>query len=154
MGEESEDQKQLVFTSFDVLKGRGRELTRIATLPGRVYNFGMSPDGSQIAVPFPPGENRIRLVSLRGDASRDLVANGYWGFDGAPDWSPDGKGFYVGSSSPRGATLLYIDLKGQVSALWEQKGSFWTWGDPSPDGRHLAILGETMDSNVWMIENF
>ena len=28
------------------------------------------------------------------------------------------------------------------------------WGAPSPDGRHLAILGGTQDSNVWMLENF
>src|SRR5215831_5680376 len=56
-----------------------------------------------------------------------------------------GQGFYVSSSSPRGATLLYIDLKGKVSALWEQKGSWQTWGIPSPDGRHLAILGFTID---------
>jgi dipeptidyl aminopeptidase/acylaminoacyl peptidase len=154
VGEESEDQKHLVFTSFDPLKGRGRELARIATDPGLVYNFGMSPDGSKVAVLFPPGENRIRVLPLQGGAPRDLVANGWWGFYAAPDWSPDGNGFYVGSSSSRGGTLLYMDLKGQVSAVWQQKGIFDTWGDPSPDGRHVAILGEIGNSNVWMVENF
>jgi hypothetical protein len=53
-----------------------------------------------------------------------------------------------------GATLLFIDLKGQVSAIWEQRGGLWTWDVPSPDGRHLAILGFTLDSNVRMIEDF
>lgn len=38
--------------------------------------------------------------------------------------------------------------------MWDQKGGLVTWGDHSPDGRHLAILGYTVDSNVWMIENF
>jgi len=91
---------------------------------------------------------------VRGGQPRDIVINGWSDFNAGPDWAPDGKGFYVSSSSPRGATLLHVDLKGNVNALWEQKGSWQTWGVPSPDGRHLAILGLTVDSNVWMTENF
>ncbi len=154
VGEQTEDQKRLVFTAFDPVKGRGREVTRIATDPGREYNWDLSPDGSQFAVSYPPRENRIRLLPLGGGAPRDLVVNGWYGFNFGPDWSQDGKGFYVSSSSPRGATLLYIDLEGRVTAMWDQKGSLQTWGVPSPDGRHLAIEGYTVDSNVWMIENF
>jgi serine/threonine protein kinase/Tol biopolymer transport system component len=154
VGERTEDQKQWAFTAFDALRGRGREVTRIATKPGFGYNWDLSPDGSQIAMLFPAGENHIRLLPLAAGAPRDLVVNGWYGFTNGPDWAPDGKGFYVGSSSPRGATLLYIDLNGHASALWEQKGSFTAWGVPAPDGRHLAILGYTVDSNVWMLENF
>ena len=33
-------------------------------------------------------------------------------------------------------------------------GSFGPWGVPSPDGRHLAMLGWTRNSNVWMLEGF
>ena len=47
-----------------------------------------------------------------------------------------------------------IDLNGHANALWEQKGGLRTWGVPSHDGRHLAMLGYTMDSNIWMLENF
>jgi eukaryotic-like serine/threonine-protein kinase len=158
VGEQTEDQKQLVFTAFDPIKGKDREMMRIATNPGfafnDTYNWDVSPDGSQLAISYPAGENRIRLLPLRGGEPRDLVVNGWYGFYEGPDWSPDGKGFYVGASSPQGATLLYIDLEGHANALWEQKGSFATWGVPSPDGRHLAILGWTVDSNVWMLENF
>jgi eukaryotic-like serine/threonine-protein kinase len=154
VAERPEDQKQLVFTAFDPLKGRGREVTRIATDPGRDYVWDLSPDGSQIAMSFPAGENRIRLLPLGGGEPRDLVVKGWSGFGGGLAWSPDGKGFYVGSSSPRGATLLYIDLKGQPSVMWVLKGSVLTFGVPSPDGRHLAIEGYTVDSNVWMLENF
>ena len=154
VAEQADDQKQLVFTAFDPIKGRGREVTRIATQPGFGYNFDLSPDGSLIALSFPAGENRIRLLPLAGGEPRDLVIKGLYGFSSGPDWAPDGEGFYVGSSSPRSGTLLYIDLNGHASALWEQKGSFQTWGVPSPDGRHLAIMGYTVDSNVWMLENF
>ena len=153
LGEQTEDQKQLVFTAFDPVKGRGREVARIATNPGSAYNWDLSPDGSQIAEAI-PGENRIRLLPVRGGQPRDIVINGWSDFNAGPDWAPDGKGFYVSSWSPKGATLLHVDLKGNVNALWEQKGSWQTWGVPSPDGHHLAILGFTVDSNVWMTENF
>ena len=154
VGDQTDDQKQLVFTAFDPVKGRGPEVTKIATKPGFGYAWDVSPDGSQIAMALPTGGNRIRLLPLAGGTPRDLVVDGWYGFSAGPDFSPDGKGFYVASTSPRGATLLYIDLTGHVTALWEQKGSLGTWGAPSPDGGHLAILGDTVDSNVWMLENF
>ena len=158
VGEQTEDQKQLVFTAFDPIKGKDRELMRVPTNPGfpfnATYNWDISPDGSQLAISYPAGENRIRLLSLRGGEPRDVVVNGWFGFDEGPDWSSDGKGFYIGSSSPGGATLLYIDLEGHANALWEQKGSLATWGVPSRDGHHLAMQGWTVDSDVWMLENF
>jgi hypothetical protein len=151
VAERTEDEKQLVFTAFDPVKGRGREVARIPTDPAFHYSWDLSPDGSQIALAYPTGENRIRLLPLAGGAPHNLLVNGWSRFSAGPDWSPDGKAFYVGSSSPRGATLLYIDLEGYATALWEQKGSFETSGVPSPDGRHLAIESYTADSNVWML---
>jgi hypothetical protein len=32
--------------------------------------------------------------------------------------------------------------------------SLYVWGVPSPDGRHLAIHTSTLNSNMWMAENF
>jgi Tol biopolymer transport system component len=136
------------------VKGRSREVARIATDPRFDYDWDLSPDGSQIAVLFPQGENHIRVLSLGGGESRDLTVEGWYGFNNGPDWAPDGKGFYISSKSPRDATLLYVDLKGHASEVWEQKGSFRTCGIASPDGRHLAILGYTVDSSVWMLEGF
>jgi hypothetical protein len=153
LGEYSGDQSQLIFTAFDPVKGRGPEMLRVATKPGFRYNWDVSPDGSQVAISFPAGENRIRVFPLAG-APRDVVVNGWYGFDSGPDWSSDGKGFYVSSLSPTGVTLLYINLNGEAVALWEQKGGLHAWGLPSLDGRRLAILGYTMDSNIWLLENF
>jgi hypothetical protein len=71
------------------------------------------------------------------------------------DWSPYGKGFYCGSASPQGPTLLYVDLKGNARVLWQYKGgSGFIWGIPSPDGHYLAILGQPVNRNVWMLEGF
>jgi len=80
--------------------------------------------------------------------------NGWYDLNEGPDWSADSKGVYVGSSSSRGTTLLYVDLQGHATPVWEQKGNLRTWALPSPDGHHLAIMGYTVDSNVWMLEGF
>ena len=152
VGEMIDDKKQLVFTSFDPIKGRGREIARIVTNPLFGYNWDLSPDGSKIAVLFHDVENHIRMVPLEGGPPRDIVVNGGYSLNQGPEWSPDGRGFYTASMSPMGWTLLYVDLQGHATALWKQKGD--TFGVPSPDGRHLAILGQTVDSNVWMLENF
>ena len=46
---------------------------------------------------------------------------------------------------------------GRAYVLWEQKifGAYVPpLGVPYPDGRYMALLGGTEDSNVWMLENF
>ena len=150
--EGSPDQRQLTFIAFDPIEGRGRELMKIETDPAGIYSFGLSPDASRLAVEK-INEGRIRILSLDGSAPRDVKVKG-WASLNSLDWATDGKGFFASSQSPQGATLLHIDLEGNAQALWTQKGSFQTWGVPSPDGKSLAILGATIESNVWMIENF
>jgi Tol biopolymer transport system component len=147
IGEQTNDERQLVLTAIDPVKGKGPEITRI---PLSVW--GLSPDGSTIA--FKLEQNRIRLLPIGGGRARDLTVEGSYNFTEGPDWSADGKGLYFGSSSPRGATLIYVDLKGHVTPVWEQKSSLQTWAIPSPDGKHLAITSYPVDTNVWMIENF
>jgi Tol biopolymer transport system component len=154
IAEVSQDQKQLVITGFDPVRGRGKILRTIdndVSLDSRVR---LSPDGSVLAMTrnVDP-EVRIRLLSLAGAADREITLKG-WPDGGGINWSPDGKGFYYGSSSAGGCTLLYVDLKGNARVLWQKKGSYQTWGIPSPDGRHLAILGGVVSSNAWMLEGF
>ena len=75
-------------------------------------------------------------------------------YGGRPEWSADGKGLFVTSDVGKESTLLYVDLKGRAHPVWELKGQDQTYGVPSPDGRYLAVLGGTTESNAWMIENF
>jgi hypothetical protein len=55
---------------------------------------------------------------------------------------------------PEGSVLMYVDLQGKSLVLWKEPGGLQTWGVPSPDGRYLAIEGFTLNSNIWMMENF
>jgi Tol biopolymer transport system component len=158
--EESQDERHLLISAFDPLKGRGKVLRTIEKDPSaRVSDqaSGLSPDGSTFAISR-TGEHdiHIRLLSLSGGSDRDMTVKGwpnlsYMGLA----WSTDGKGLYCGSVSNQAGTLLYADLKGNARVLWQYKGwGGYTWGIPSPDGRYLAIQGSATNSNVWMLEGF
>jgi eukaryotic-like serine/threonine-protein kinase len=164
IGEESSDLKQLVFTAFDPVKGRGGEIARFDTDPvaryPRDYLWDLSADGGSIAILQRSGP-AIYVLSLRDHTSRPIAVKG-WNYLQSVNWAPDGKGLIVASVTDDGAALLHVDLRGNAEVLWEQKGNLETattalaapWGLPSPDGRHLAIYVGHLNGNMWMIENF
>lgn len=152
IAEQSADHKQLVFAAFDPVKGRGRELAESKTDPTAVYLWDLSPDGSRIAI-LKKGEGRILVLSLHGQAPQEIVVKGWDNLTNA-FWTADGKGLFVSSLKERGSVLLSMDLRGNARILWEHTGGVGTYGSPSPDGRHLAMLGWTLNSNMWMLENF
>ena len=150
--EQTPDGKSLVFSVLDPIKGRGRELAKFPSDPLGFYHWDLSPDGKRIAI-VKAGENQIHVVTLSSGAVRDLAARVWTGFNSL-DWSPDGKGFFIGNLSGGSATLLYVDQAANVYPLWHQKSTTGTWGVPSPDGSKLAILGQEFNANIWSLENF
>jgi serine/threonine protein kinase len=169
IAEQAPDHKQLIFTEFDPLKGRGRELTRFDTDPAAFgYVWDLSPDGAQIAI-LRYSEGRIHILQLAGQPSQEVVAKG-WNSFLSVNWAADGKGWFVSSLTSGGSSLLHVDLKGKAHVLWEETGSTapWNgpasggwiggpsapWAVPSPDGRHLAINDRRLSANMWMMENF
>jgi hypothetical protein len=166
LAEQTSDRKQLVFTAFHPLKGRGRELSRfdIDPDPNAAYGWDLSPDGTRIAV-FKHSDGRIYILSFSGQQPREISVRG-WNSIQSVDWAADGKGLFVSSSTPQGADLLHMDLHGNAHLIWQQKGNTASstqtgfggpsipWAVPSPDGRHLAIYGWSLSANIWMIENF
>jgi Tol biopolymer transport system component len=153
--EVSQDQKKFTFTALDPVKGRGKVLRTVEKNPSVHFaGSALSPDGTTVAISQGgEAEIHIRLLSLSGGSDREITVKVWPNITGL-DWSHDGKGLYVGSVSPQGDTILYVDLKGHTWVLWQQKGGVYTWGAPSPDGRYLAILGGVTNSNVWMLEGF
>ena len=156
--EPSPDQKQVVISTFDPMNGRGKELTRIdLRQPHNGYGWNLSRDGSRLAfTQSVDHDGRIRILSLGGGEAREIYVKG-WNYLRSLSWAADGKGLFVARHPISGSTLLYVDLEGRSDVLWQQgelPGSPWTWGVPSPDGRHLAFVGYTADTNVWLLENF
>lgn len=131
--------------------GPGAELRRVKDLPlGREY-WDVSPDGSTLAVVIDGAPDAtIRVLGLDG-MEKDVTVKGRGGFQSL-DWAPDGRGWYVSSRSVRSSDLLYVDVDGNDRVLWRSVDGFETWGVPSPDGSHLAILEWTMSGNVWLID--
>jgi eukaryotic-like serine/threonine-protein kinase len=146
--------KQFVFSVFDSVKGNPREVAKLEE-SANGWNSGLSPDGTSIAaVTFSASDNRIRLISLKGQPNREIRVKGWNSFTSL-DWAADGKGFFV-SSNPNGrlSTLLYVDLMGNAHSLWQVKNFQATWAIPSHNGKYVAIPAPTVGSNAWIAENF
>jgi len=152
VAEQSRDGKQLIFTAFDALGGRGREITSLDIDPGGDYVWDLSPDGTRIAI-LKNSEGKISILSVGREARRQIQVKGWNSLD-AVAWTANGAGLLVSSRIEHASVLLYSDLQGNAQILWKHEGGMATFGIPSPDGRHLAMLGQTLNSNIWMMENF
>ena len=166
IAERAPDHRQLIFTAFDPVKGRGPELTRFSTspTPDSEYAWDLPPDGTGIAV-LKRSEATIHILSLSRQPSREVVVKGWTGLQ-TLDWAADGTGLFVSIAREGGSALLHLDLKGSGQLLWASKGTVEPgisaflggptvpWAVPSPDGRHLAICEWNLSANIWMMENF
>jgi len=70
------------------------------------------------------------------------------------DFSVDSKGLFMNSTSNGVGTLLYVDLAGKATPLWQPKYPNVGYAFSTRDGRHLAIIGETLYSNLWTLKDF
>lgn len=158
VGEYTEDHRHLIFTAFDPLSGRGRELVRYDTDPSARYSWDLSRDGSRIALLNPP-DGVVHILHLNGEPPEQIVVKDLKVGD-ALGWWKDNSGLLVDNVTARGTALSYLSMNGKAHTIWEVPGSRNArfnqapWAIPSPDGRHLAINGFILSSNIWMVENF
>jgi serine/threonine protein kinase len=131
---------------------KGRELFKMQASNA----IDMSPDGMRMAFVVPTGVpmRQIRIVRLDGRVDHELsvpMARHLF----ALNWAADGRSLYAGDSEPQGFVLLEIDAaSGASKLLWAGEGPQVPRAIPSRDGKRLAILGGSQDSNVWMLERF
>jgi Tol biopolymer transport system component len=154
IGEPTEDDKQLVVSSFDPLKGRGAELFRFAlSSHGDAWRINLSPDGTRFAAQ-PGNAGLIHILSLRGEVIREVRLKD-WSHLDSTAWAADGKSLFVTAKTADGGVVLHVDLQGKADVLWENPGISWeTMAHPSPDGRHLEFDRWTRTGNMWMMENY
>ena len=118
----------------------------------------ISPDGKLIACFHNDSQNMARLIVFNfagGDPIKtfDLPQTVHWNM--GVRWTPDGR------------ALTYVDKRGSVTNLWSQplkggpakqltdfKGQGILWREWSRDGRHVAIVRGTTQSDAVMISNF
>jgi len=156
IAEATDDQKQMIVSAFDPIKGRGPELTRF-DLDRNVDVFvdnllcTISPDGTRLAIARSP-EGPIEIHSLRGQLMHTVPSRVQGKFI-TVGWAADQQGFFVTRQAQSGTELLHIDVKGSAQSLYKCTGRA-CFASPSPDGRHLAILDHKQSTNMWMMENF
>lgn len=149
----AEDKMKIIISSLDPKRRVIHPVFVLEAPSVGTLNWMPSPDGSRLAFThFDSREGRIRLVSLESGSQQELLVKGWAGFNSV-DWAANGKSLFVSSKSPNGVTLLQVDMRGNANPLWDQRGGWRTYAIASPDGRRLALLGNSNDSNVWMIEN-
>ncbi len=157
-GRPSAEKNELVVVAFDPLGSPGQERLRIPLEVGSNADIGfdywwqLSPDGSRIGIVKKHG-GQIRLVPLSGGPTRTITINGYADLMES-FWATDSQSMFVSTVAPDGAVLLHVSLTGEAQPIWHRPQSTHTWGFPSPDGRRLAILNTSSESNVWRISNF
>jgi hypothetical protein len=158
LGRPSAGNNELVVATFSPRGGPGRELVRIPVEAGSSadvgfdYSWQLSPDGSQIGIVKGHG-NQILLVPLGGGPTRTVTPKGHSDLIDL-SWANDSQSLFVSTLEPGGANLLHVEFNGNTHVVWRQSQATDTWGSPSPDGRHLAILGTSSEANVWLINNF
>jgi Tol biopolymer transport system component len=152
--EESPDHKQFVFSKLDSAGSRGGKLAQIDRDDSTAgYEWALSPDGRMIALAR-QFDGTIRLIPVDSNVPRVIRVEG-WPHLRNITFTADGKGFFASHPSKHGAELLYVNLDGTVKVLWELPGyNVYLRALPSPDGRHLAILGSMVENNVWTMEDF
>ena len=152
--EESPDQKQFVFSRLDPSRGRGPEVARIDREDITAeYEWALSPNGTTIAF-AKQFDDKIRLLPVSGGAVQIVHVKG-WKFMRNITWTADGRSFFVSHPSHLGAMLLIVNMKGIGKILWELPGhNVYLRAIPSPDMRHVAILGSQVENNVWSMQNF
>jgi hypothetical protein len=98
-------------------------------------------------------EGTLKVVSLRGQQPQEIRLKD-WSNLQTVVWDSSATGLLVSDGIQGGAALLAVDLRGNAHVLWRNHGFNLTNVRPSPDGRHLAILGSNVDNSMWMMENF
>jgi len=145
-----EHPKEVVISVFDPALGKPHEVAKLRA----GWIWGLSPDGTSIAaVTFGATDNRIRLLSLSGQPTRELAVKNWSSFTSL-DWAADSKGLFVVSTAGLTQSLLYIDLAGNAHQIWQVNSTWPSWAIPSRNGKYVAIPASTADSNAWMAENF
>ena len=153
----SSDRKQVIFSAFDPMQERRREITRVnLKQPASDYSYDLSPDGSRLAFAQsqPQRGARLQILPLARGEAREVNVKG-WDSLLRLVWAANGKGLFA-SAGGLETTLLYVDLEGRAQVIWHQRFRLIasTIGVPSPNGRYLAVSGQAIDNNVWLLENF
>ena len=145
-------EKQIVFSAFDPVKGRKSELVKVPFNRVRT-GWDLSPDGARLAISeFSYQKGEISVVPLDGSAPQK-ISTMPWTELLTVAWAADGKSLFLASFSSRGTALVHLDFAGHSKLLIKP-----IWSIPmlaaSPDSKYLAFGPLISNSNAWTMGSF
>lgn len=146
--------KDVIFYTFDPLKGSGRQFFQLRDDVSQLYNWSLSPDGSTLALTrgkWGNEEGPIHLVYLNGAPDKWITVSGSPNLVSI-DWAADSKTLWAATAAEKENELLQIDLRGNARVVWHPKNIRVGWAIPSRDGKKLALHVNSTSANVWMQE--
>ncbi len=148
------DHGHLVYTEFDPVRGRGREVARVKSEGPPLPPWDLSRDGTELAI-VEPGDSvfTIRIVSTKGAPTRKVTLDRPIGIASIA-WAADGRSWIVVSMTTDGDwRLTRVKADGTTVSLIPKQQ--WMYdAAASPDGKHIAYTSNTVDANFWLLEDF
>ena len=151
------------FFTFDPDGREGKEILagRIRKGEGSANEWSISPDGKYLVTPKsqnPYDGPALRVLDLAAGTEISIPVPDI-GLVMGMDWAVDSKSLWIGGYMGRGAWgtrsgVLNVDLNGKERVVLEGLNPEIWFAIPSPDGHHLALMGNTQTSNMWLLENF
>jgi hypothetical protein len=152
LAESNNDDKEIVFTAFDILQGRKSELAKVPANTTRT-SWGLSPDGSRVALAaFDYKAADVQIVPIGGGAAQKFSAMP-WTELVAVAWAADGKSLFLASFSSRGSSIVHAGFTGEPKLLFKSSWDIFSL-DASPDGHYLAFGPVIYTANAWTIASF
>ncbi len=95
----------------------------------------------------------MEILSLKGKQLNQIIVP-EWSNSGPIKWSTDGRGLFVPSVAHGEASLLHVNLQGEIHVLRRNPDGDYSTGAPSPDGKHIVVVGTEHHRYFWMMEQF
>ena len=157
------ESRQARFFSFDPVTGSSAEIMAARIIDCANCGWSLSSDGKYLASAMVGLKNasEVRVVSLADSSERTILVP-RWPIIAGVDWAADNKsvwisvfsGYSTGFREDTAQATLNVDLNGKITNTLENDSMWFGWVIPSPDGRRVAINGATVNSNVWLLQNF
>jgi Tol biopolymer transport system component/predicted Ser/Thr protein kinase len=136
-------------------------LARVDLVSGRIdppfyrssvplYDVALSPDGT-VAVLTDPEATTLTLVRTSDGTARTVATEPPFKSQ-TVDFTPDGRGVIVACETCSPYAIAHYDLEGHGQTLLTADLSWMLSPAVSPDGKRVAFVKETFDSDVWLLE--
>jgi serine/threonine protein kinase len=143
----------MIFWGFEPPNAELHQLFEVESDIRRGRSWALSPNGDELVINNNYSDHaEIEVYSPTGLLKRKVTVSAFNRFLSI-DYAPDGHSWIIGSATATGCALLRVHPDGRYQVVLNLNGvGMRTYGLPSPDGKHLAYLGWTINRNTWILD--